>query len=75
MGGAGAGGCLCEGGHLIIDGKLFSAVCDVPAELLLCALHWKSEFIFRGPPLLTMEMMAVVGGGQSPEAGTEAFWM
>lgn len=30
-------------------------------QLLLCARHRKSEFIFRGLPLLTMEMMAAAG--------------
>lgn len=41
-----------------MDGKLFSPVCVLPAELLLCARH---KFIFRGLPLLTMEMMAAAG--------------
>lgn len=42
-----------------MEGKLFSPVCVLPAEL--CARHRKSEFIFRGLPLLTMEMMAAAG--------------
>lgn len=42
-----------------MEGKLFSPVCVLPAEL--CARQRKSEFIFRGLPLLTMEMMAAAG--------------
>lgn len=39
----------------------FSVQFVLPAELLLCPRHRKSEFIVRGPPPLTMEMMAAAG--------------
>lgn len=53
----------------------FSVQFVLPAELLLCARHRKSEFIVRGPPPLTMEMMAAAGsGGQSPKVGTDVWF-